>query len=193
MYWKLKKLVQKIGDLSKIKFKQKNFFLSDESNYISHTFYTELNKKLLIYGLISTSAIGIKTTNLIRPENSLKFRVLYNKYMDHIVLQLEDIRKPGKIETKDAKVTIFLILTTWPKRKVGSKEKMSYQVADEIRIVGLQNYNIYEKLNPIEINIDNSEIQENYQDMVPNDINIALLFIVYELVHPLYKIEMWFS
>ena len=67
---------------------------------------------------------------------------------------------------------------------------MSYQVADEIRIVGLQNYNIYEKLNPIEINIDNSEIQENYQDMVPNDINIALLFIVYDLVHPLYKIEM---
>ena len=56
---------------------------------------------------------------------------------------------------------------------------MSYQVADEIRIVDLQNYNIYEKLNPIEINIDNSEIQANYQDMVPNDINIALLFIVY--------------
>ena len=189
----IKKLVQKIGDLSKIKFKQKNFFLSNESNYINHTFYTELNKKLQIYGLISTSAIGIKIKNLIRPENSLKFRVLYNKYMDHIVLQLEDIRKPGKTETKDAKVTIFLILTTWPKIKVGSKEKMSYQVADEIRIVGLQNYNIYEKLNPIEINIDNSEIQENYQDMVPNDINIALLFIVYELVHPLYKIEMWFS
>ena len=153
--------------------------MSDESNYINHTFYTELNKKLQIYGLILTAAIGIKTTNLIRPENCWKFRVLYNKYMDRIVLQLDDIRKPGKIETKDAKVTIFKILSTWPKRKVGSKEKMSYQVADEIRIVGLQNYNIYEKLNPIEINIDNSEIQENYQDMVPNDINIALLFIVY--------------
>ena len=33
---KIKKLVQKIGDLSKIKFKQKNFFLYDESNYILH-------------------------------------------------------------------------------------------------------------------------------------------------------------
>ena len=41
----LKKLVQKIGDLSKIKFKQK-IFLYDESNYINHTFYTEHNKKL---------------------------------------------------------------------------------------------------------------------------------------------------
>ena len=36
---------------------------------------------------------------------------------------------------------------------------MSYQIVDEFRIVGLQNYNVYEKLNPIEINIRNSEIQ----------------------------------
>ena len=52
------------------------------------THYTKLNKKLQIYGLISTSPIrGIKT-NLIRTESSLKFRVMYNKYMDHIALQL---------------------------------------------------------------------------------------------------------
>ena len=36
---------------------------------------------------------------------------------------------------------------------------MSNQIVDEIRIVGLQNYNVYEKLNPIEINIRVSEIQ----------------------------------
>ena len=82
----------------------------DKSNYINHTFDTELNKKLQTYGLISISAIGIKTTNLIRPENSLKLRVLNNKYMNHIVLQLEDIRNPGKIETKGIKVTNFSIL-----------------------------------------------------------------------------------
>ena len=114
---KIKALVKEIGDLSKILFKQKNFFLCDENNYINHTFYTELNKNLQIYGLISTLPIdGIKTINLIRPENSLKFRVVSNKYMDHIVLQLEDIRKPGKIETKNAKVTIFLILSTKSKK-----------------------------------------------------------------------------
>ena len=67
--------------------------------------------------------------------------------MDHIVLKLDDIKKPGKIETKDAKVT------TKPKRKTGSKGKMSYQIVNEIRIFDLQNYNVYEKLNPIEINI----------------------------------------
>ena len=104
-------------------------------------------------------AIGIETTNLIRPENSLKFRVLYNKYMDHIVLQLGDITKPGKIETKDTKVTSFSTLSMKPKRKVGSKRKMSYQLVDEFRIVALQNYNVDEKLNPIEINIRESKIQ----------------------------------
>ena len=95
-------------------------------------------KNFTIYGLISTSPIGsIKTTNLIRPESSLKFRVVHNKYMDHIVLQLEDIRKTGKIETKDAEVTNFSILSTKPKRRVGSKGKMSDHIVDEIRIVGL--------------------------------------------------------
>ena len=112
----IKDLVKEIRDLSKILFKQKNLFLHDESNYINHTFYTELNKKLQIYGLISTSTIDdIKTTNSIRPESSLKFRVVHNKYMDHIVLQLEDIRKLRKIETKDAKVTNFSISSTKPK------------------------------------------------------------------------------
>ena len=138
-------------------FKQKNLFLYDESNYINHTFYREINKNLQIYGLISTSTIGIKTANLIRPENSLKFWVLHNKYMDHIVLQLEDIRKPGKIEKKDTKVTNFSILSTKLKRRIGSERKMSYQLVDEFRIFGLQNYNLDEKLNPIEINIRDTE------------------------------------
>ena len=95
----------------------------------------------------------------MRPENSLKFRVLYNKYMDNIFLQLEDIRKPGKIEAEDAKVTNFSILSTKPKRKVGFKRKMSYQLVDEFRFVGLRNYNLDEKLNPIEISIRDSKIQ----------------------------------
>ena len=61
--------------------------------------------------------------NLVRPENRLRFRELYNKYMDHIVLQLEDIRKPGKIETEEAKVTIFQIYQQNLKEKLGSKER----------------------------------------------------------------------
>ena len=155
----IKNLVKKQAIYQKLRLNKQTFSLYDESNYINHTFYTELNKKLQVYGKISTSAISIKTTNLIRPENSLKFTVLYNKYMDHIVLELQDIRKLGKIETKDAKDTIFSVLSRKSKRIVWSKEKKSDQLVDEFRIVGLQNYNSDEKLNLIEINICDSEIQ----------------------------------
>ena len=99
----------------------------DESNHITQTFYTELNKKLKIYGLISTWAVSIQgTVNFVRPESSLKFNAVNSKYMDHIVLQLEGIKKPGKIETKDAKVTNFSILSTKPKRRIESKANMLY-------------------------------------------------------------------
>ena len=109
---------------------------------------------------MSTSAIGIEsTTKLVRPEKSLKFNVVNDKYINYILLQLEDIRKPGKIETRDVKVINFSILSTKPKRKLGSKGKMSYQVIDEIRIVGLQYCSLNEKLNPVKITIHDSEIQ----------------------------------
>ena len=82
---------------------------------IFHTFFTEFNKTLQIYGLISTSATGVKTTQLVRPSNSLKFQVMSNKISTQLILSLEDIKEPGEIKTKDAKVTNFSILST--KRK----------------------------------------------------------------------------
>ena len=99
--------------------------------------------------------------------------------MGHIVLQLEDIRRPGKIETKDAKVKNFLILSKKPKRKIGSKGKMSYQIIDEIKIVGLQNRSLNEKLNPVEITIHDSETQSKLSRHATNFINIALSLIHY--------------
>ena len=92
MYWKLKNQYKKQRIYQKLSL-NKNFFLYDESNYINHIFYTELTKKLQIYGLILTSAVSIKTTKLIRPENSLKFRVLCNKYMDPLTRRYKKTRK----------------------------------------------------------------------------------------------------
>ena len=57
----IKNLVEKIGDLSKLTFEQKNYFLYDNSNIINYTFYTELNQKVPTYGLISTAALGIRS------------------------------------------------------------------------------------------------------------------------------------
>ena len=77
-----------------------------------------------MYVLISTSSIGgIKATNLIRPESSLKFRVVHNKYMDHIVLQLEDIRKSGKQKQRMQTLQIYQFYQQNLKEKQALKEK----------------------------------------------------------------------
>ena len=52
---------------------------------------------------------------------------------------------------------------------------MSYQIVDEIWIVGLQNYSVFEKINPLKSISTIVKYRGNYQDMVPNDINISLL------------------
>ena len=50
----IKKLVKDIGDLNNLTIKEtKNFFLFDDSNLISNTFFTGLNKKIQAYGYIS--------------------------------------------------------------------------------------------------------------------------------------------
>ena len=154
----IKKLVEKIGDLSEITLQQKNFFLYDESNYINHTFYNELNKKVQMYSVISTPAIGIKTTHLITTATSPKFGVTEDKHKEQIVLQLEDIRKPGKIATKGNKITNFSILRTEQKKTVGTKKNISLILIDEVKIGGLKNYNVYNELNHVDISIRGSEL-----------------------------------
>ena len=50
----LKQLVKDIGDLKTlIHREQKNFILYDDSNMIRETYFTELNKNIPSYGLIS--------------------------------------------------------------------------------------------------------------------------------------------
>ena len=50
---KIKKLEKDIGDLNDIIFKEtKKFYLYGDSNFVSSTFFTELNKKIQSYGFI---------------------------------------------------------------------------------------------------------------------------------------------
>ena len=43
----IKKLVKDIGDLNNLTIKEtRNFFLYDDSNLITNTFFTEINKKI---------------------------------------------------------------------------------------------------------------------------------------------------
>ena len=74
----IKKLVKDIGDLNNLTIKEtKNFFLYDDSNLISNTFFTELNKKMQTYGYISL-LYNNSDKRLITLKNRLKFNALVN-------------------------------------------------------------------------------------------------------------------
>ena len=73
-------------------------------------FFTELNKKIQIYSLISIDGIGLKSAELVTPATSVKFNILEKKFKEKIILQLQDIRRKEKIDVKGKEITNFLIL-----------------------------------------------------------------------------------
>ena len=147
----IKKLVKVIGDLHFIDEKvRKNYFLYDDSNLITNTFFTELNKKIQSYGMISLE-YSKDNKSLINSKNLWKFNVFNNIRKEYLTLQLEDILTPKKIETVDSKITNFSILAT--------KKLNNMKVVDEFKIEGFQNFQQYLKINPINIQITDPEIQ----------------------------------
>ena len=116
---------------------------------ISNTFSTELNKKIQCYGYISL-LYNNSDKHLVNSKIRLKFNVLINDHIEYMTLQLEDILTPKKIERIDSKIHNFSILATG---------KMKIKTIDEIKIEGFQNFEQYKNINPINIQITDSEIQ----------------------------------
>ena len=66
--------------------KQKKFYLYDNSNVISNTFFTELNRKIQCYRFILL--LYTKSNyQLVNSTNRLKFNVLNNDQRDHLIFQ----------------------------------------------------------------------------------------------------------
>ena len=96
----IKKLVKDIGDLTPLIHKeQQQQKLYDGSNIITDTFFTEVNKNIKTYGLISLEYNH--NENLINSKNRLRYKIKYNISKEFITLQLEDVLTPKKIETED--------------------------------------------------------------------------------------------
>ena len=97
----IKQLVKDIGDLNTlIHREQKNFVLYDDSNIISNTFFTELNKNIQSYGIISLQ-YDYNNEKAIKWKNKLRFKINHNIKKEFLTLQLEDILSPKKIGTED--------------------------------------------------------------------------------------------
>ena len=99
------------------------------------------------------------TQILINTKNMLKFNILYDVKRENITLQLENILKTEKIKMVDSKITDFLILSIKKQDTYNRKRKMRIKIIDDFKIEGLQNFNQYLKINPITIQIVESEIQ----------------------------------
>ena len=67
-----------------------------------------------------------------------------------LTLQLEEILTPKKTQTTDSKIKNLSIL-------VSSKRNM--KIIDEIKIESFQNFEQYMKINPVNIRINDPEIQ----------------------------------
>ena len=89
--------------------------------------------------------------SLINSKNRLKFNVFNNIQKEYLTLQQEDVLTPKKVEIVDSKITNFSILAT--------KKLNNMKVVDEFKIEGFQNFQQYLKINPINIQITDPEIQ----------------------------------
>ena len=115
--------MKKIEDIKKIVYKeQKIFFLYVDSNNIDHTFFTELNKRVQSYWLMSLE-FNKNNKELITPKNLQKFNIKHNTKQEKITLQLQHILNPNKIEIVDSNIKNFSILTTKKQDKIGLKKK----------------------------------------------------------------------
>ena len=154
----------------------------DDSNIISNTFFTELNKSIQSYGRISLQ-YDYNNEKVINWKNKLLFKINHNIKKKLITLQLEDILTPKKIEKEDLKITNISILLI-------AESKM--QIKDEFIIEGKQNFEQYSNLILSVFELSIQIFRLNYY-FVQRGKNIDLLLTVYYLVLQLKKTQRLFS
>ena len=145
---KIKKLVGDIGEINELtEDEQLNLILYDDSNIIEETFIQRFNKQLQLYGFISIPFANTKKNNLI----TLKKRVKRDIQKENITFELSYLEKEDQIATNDNKIHNLSIVCI-------EKSKQMPIVEKEVTIEGLQSFDQYQKLNPLDIKITDSEI-----------------------------------
>ena len=148
----IKKLVNDIGQLKEItEYEQLNLALYDDSNIIEETFVQRFNKQLQLYGFISIPFAHTKKNHLITLQNLLPFRVNKDIQKENITFELSYLEKEGEISTTDKKIHNLSIVCIENKKPMPIIEK-------EVTIEALQSFDQYQKLNPIDIKITDSEV-----------------------------------
>ena len=148
----IKKLVNDIGQLVEMtEYKQLNLALYDDSNIIEEKFVQRFNKQIQLNGFISIPFAYAKKNHLITLKNLLPFRVNTDVEKQNISFELSYLEKEDDIVTDDKKIHNLSIVCVENKRPMPIIEK-------EVTIEALQAFDKYQKLNPIDIKITDSEV-----------------------------------
>ena len=152
---------------------QRNFVLYDNENMVRQTFFTELKKNVATYGIFSTRHKQ-KGNILIDKENRIEFSLEKNIKKQSLTLQLEDLIEPKTIATTDSKMSNITIL------KVGELPKK--KPVETFFIQGIQKFSQFKKLNPLTIEVIDSEIRNNLSLYARSNYRYTFRFIANSLL-----------
>ena len=152
---------------------QRNFVLYDNENIVHQTFFTELKKNFATYGIFSTRHKQ-KGNILIDRENRIEFLIENNIKKQSLTLQLEDLLEPKTIATTDSKMSNITIL------KVGEIPKK--KIVETFFIQGIQKFNKFKKLNPLSIEVIDSEIKDKISLYARSNYRYTFRFIANSLL-----------
>ena len=172
----IKELVGKTQNLleEKVYTDQRNYVLYDNENIVSPTFFTEIKKSFSTYGIFSTRDLPKNPSTLIDRQNRIEFSIEENIKKQSLTLQLEDLIKPRTITTIDSKMSNISIL------KVGEIPKK--KIVKTFFVQGIQKFDQFKKLNPLNIEIIDSEIRNEISLYARSNYRYTFRFIVNSLI-----------
>ena len=162
----IKRLIQESEKVEKtLGLLQDSYFLYDDSNVIRETFISEINKKVPLIGSISYfDKVSLDDEiKLITPKNRLKFEVKENLLLDELAFQLQPTLGNKTINLRKRDIDNFNILII-PKKSIGQKRKMDEIIVDTLFIKGLQSYDKYTILNPLDIDFRSKNLNQKLED-----------------------------
>ena len=152
---------------------QRNFVLYDNEDIVRPTFFTEIKKNFATYGIFSTRHKQ-KGNILIDRQNRIEFLLQNDTKKQSLTLQLEDLLKPKTIATTDSKMSNITIL------KVGEIPKK--RIVETFFIQGIQKFDQFKKLNPLNIEVIDSEIKDKISLYARSNYRYTFRFIANSLL-----------
>ena len=138
-----------------VSFVKESYFLYDKSNMVEQTFITEINKLISVYNSISYfgKKSANESVNRVSFNNSLTFSAVKDTIKNTLSFELTKIDATLPALT-NKKIHGFSLMKIGIKRK----SKIMNDPIETVIIRGQQKFDLYDVLNPIQIQINNGRI-----------------------------------